>query len=517
MVDKLKISYILSILGAVLILLPLVFMVVMLLNSEASSNWVFIRDFALRGVLTNTAIVTVLSALSAGFVGTILAILMSLYDFPLKKILNIFLVLPLALPPYIAAFSYVRLLSFTGPVQVFLRTNFNTTGDLFSIMNIPGAVFIFTITLYPYVYLIAKAFLQRGSGSIIENARLLGGTKLIIFAKVVLPIMIPAIMAGATLVGLEVLNDYGVTSYFGVRTLSVLILQAWHGMFDLNLAVRVSATTVGFVLFFVLIMRLLANDKKYRIVSSKERALNAVPLKSYKAIMAIGLCLIVSFISFFVPVIQMIAWTNNVNIAAIAGFALNSVYVAALGTIVIIVFSLLLANTNRYANRYMRSFFKLTTYGYALPSSVLAIGVIVTVQTGGFSLWVLIFAYFVKYFALGFGIIERGFVRTGNIYTENARTLGVSPIKAFFKVDVFMVKNFIISGGILVFVDLLKELPLTLVLRPFNFDTLSTRVYMFAINEQIAEAAPFSLGIILISAVFIIIANHFVEEWIKNV
>jgi len=527
---KLNLWLLLAVLGVVVILLPLIFVFSHLLE-PTSDNWANIRTYTLLNIIQNTISITLFSALSASIIGGFLAVIMSLYNFRGKSLMNILLLLPLAIPPYISAFTYNSILNFTGPIQTFFRNNFGiiVNQNLFNILNLRGAVFIFTITLYPYVYLIVKAFLENNSASIIENAKILGQNKVYIFFKIILPIIIPSVASGAMLVSLEVLNDFGVSSYFGIRTFSTAIFQAWHGMFDVNLAFRISLNMVILVLTFILIGKFLSNDRKYRIMSAKEKSLTKINLRGYKAFLAFFICFIVFFISFFIPVLQMVFWTarnNNINTNNLLTYARNTVYVSLIATFLILIFNIIIANVSRMSNKKAKIFFRLSSIGYIVPAPVLAISIISLFsfieRTGllgdfafSFSLFMLIFAYFIRYFTIGLQYIEKGFSKIGNIYTDSSRVLGLSITKTFLKVDIFLIKNFILGGGILIFIDLIKELPLTLILRSFNFQTLSTRVYMFAINEQVAESAPYSLVIILIGAVFITLAHILNERTLK--
>ena len=526
--QKVNLWFLLAILGVIIILMPLIFMLLHLFEPP-STNWHNIRTYALRNIIINTIFITMISALSASVVGSALAIIMALYNFKGKKIMNILLILPLAIPPYISAFTYSSILSFTGPIQTFFRNSFDVivNQNLFNIMNLRGAIFIFTITLYPYVYLIVKAFLENNSASIIENAQILSKSKIHVLLKIILPILMPSIISGAALVSLEVLNDFGVSSYFGIRTFSTAIFQAWHGMFDVNLAVSLSLTMIGFVLSFILICKFFSNDKKYRIVSSKEKNLSKINLKGFKALLVFSICFFVFSVSFLIPVLQMIFWSVGSSRSNLFMYARNTAYISLGATMLILIFNIIVANVSRLSTRKTKLFLRLSGIGYIIPAPVLAISIIslfVFIESTNvlgdfsfsFSLFMLVFAYFIKYSTIGLQYIEKGFTKVGNIYTESSRVLGLSITKTFLKVDIFTIKNFILGGGILIFIDLVKELPLTLILRSFNFQTLSTRVYMFAINEQIAESAPYSLVIILVSASFIVFAHVLSERTSKQ-
>lgn len=494
-----KISRTISYLGAIIFILPLAFLLVHL--NEHSPSLSLIIEHVLLGVVTNTLTLMLLTIITTTILGVYFAILTSLYDFPFKRLFRILLILPMAIPPYIAAFNYAHMLNFTGPVQTFLRSfGVNTAG--FSIMNIRGAVFIFTITLYPYVYLICSAYLRKHSRSIIESAALLGGVRKFL---VIIKLLTPSIISASTLVSLEVMNDIGVTHYFGIRTLSTLVFQAFNQMFDMALAVRISLTTIAIIAVYIFISRMLASDKKY-ISSPRSKPIKPIRLKNYS--LPLLSIFVVVLIAFIIPVFYMIDMVNlnTINIPHLITLTSNTVKIAFLTTLIILFFALIIVNYARFSGKREKSLLKITNLGYAMPSTILAIGVIsLFSQIGnfGFSIIMLVFAYVIKYFSLGYLLIERAFEKSGKVYSESSKMSGRGDFLTFIKVDIFTIKNGLIGAFLLIFIDIVKELPLTLILRSFNFETLSTRIYMFAANEQIPTSAPFSLVIIFICAVLI--------------
>lgn len=503
-----------SLLCVGIVLLPITFLVGAFFE-EVSPSWQNIRTYALNPTIINTVIIVFMSAFFSAVVGTTLAIIMSIYNFKGRRILHPLIILPLAIPPYISAFTYANFLGFTGPVQSFLRNSMGIF-TTFSIMNIHGAVFIFTITLYPYVYLISRSYIKNNGGALLENARLLGRNNLYALIKIVVPLLIPSIITGTTFVALETVNDFGIANYFGIRTLSTLIFQAWYFMYDINLSLRISLVLVAFIAVYLFIGKLLSKDNRYKL---PQKPITPIRLNGI-GLLIIIFPVVVILISFIIPVLYMIFIMESINFNEIFVLSVNTITIASISTFIIIFISLFVANTSRFVKT--SPLFKLASIGYAIPSPVLAIGIIslfVSLDNNGllfghtftFSSVMLIFAYCIKYFKSGYGNIEKGFTKVGLSYTEGSRTLGHNIIKTLFKVDVFTIKNSIISGSILIFIELVKELPLTLILRSFNFQSLSTRVYMFAINEQIPKSAPYSLAIILICSVFVVIIS-FIDE-----
>ncbi|MGE7872558.1 ABC transporter permease [Bacillus paramycoides] len=519
-----------SLVGVAIVLLPNFFIVISLFQ-KVNENWQHIKDYMLRDYIWNTLQLAFFTGICTIIVGVTLAWLVAAYDFPLKKLFRWMFVLPLAIPPYIAAYTYSGMLSYTGVVQRFFRNTLEWKVDTsyFNIMSIQGAVFIFTITLFPYVYIITKSYLENQSASLIENARLLGKNQWQVFYQVVLPISQVAIVGGVSLVILEVLNDYGVASYFGIQTFSTAIFQTWFGMYDVDSAVRLAAILMVGVITFLFIEKLLRNRKKFNATTSKTKALTPIRLKGWKGLLALSYCVLIFSFSFAIPFIQMISWAlltyESVLQTQFIELIKNTLFVALLATTIIIVLSIMIANVCRVQkNSFSNVLTRFVSIGYSIPGAVLAIGVLtlfISVDKGlstlyewvgtdrklvlSLSIVMVIFAYVIRYLAIGFNSIEAGFEKMGTKYYEASRMLGFGMTKTFIKVDLPLMKGTIISGFILTFVDIMKELPLTLILRPFNFDTLATKTYQFASDERIQEASISALIIVLISMVSVYI------------
>lgn len=503
--------------------------------SPAGEYWEQVKDYLLQTYFIDTLLLLFFSGLASVFLGVSLAWYTSIYEFRGRKLLEILLFLPLAIPPYIAAYTYDGLLGYTGVVQSFMRNilGMSATSASFSVPAIPFAVFIFTVTLFPYVFLFVKTFLHNQSGSLLENAILLGGSRPRAFFRIILPLLIPAMLAGGTLVSLEVLNDYGVSSYLGLNTFTTAIFSAWFGMGDVDTAIKLAVILLAMVIVFLIIVRAMQHRKKYRIVSSKERQLTHRKTSGLSGGMIISYCILVSLIAFVVPVSQMIVWAvkswDKAVFIEILGYIGNTIYVGGVATVLIMTFAVGAANANRlFSGRYTVLSAQAATMGYAIPSAVLSMGVVTTfafMDNGiraifygvsglplSMTVCMLIYAYFVRFYSIGYQAVDTAFSKVGPIYTEASRTLGLSVTKTFFKVDIHMIRRAIVSGIGLVFVDIMKELPLTLTLRPFNFNTLGTKVYEYANNEAIHQTAFPSLCIIAVSATVIIIMQLWSRE-----
>lgn len=528
---------VLSLIIVILILLPNV-SIIFNFFTEQTDNWAHIREFILPELLKNTTIIVLFTSILSILIGTSLAWLVSAYDFPLKGLFKWTLILPLAIPPYIAAYTYNGILNYTGIIQKTLRNHFDiqVNQTYFDIMTLPGSIFIFTLFLYPYIYMITRAFLASQSSSLIENARLLGRNAFEIFFRVVLPISRGAIIGGVSLVILEVLNDYGVVQFFGIPTFSTAIFQTWFGMSDLNAAIKLSATLMFIVFAILIIERLLRGRKRYSYSSPKVRPLKPIRLRGWQAFAAFSYSLTILGLGFIIPFTQLTQWTlltyEKIADPVFISLIKNSLIVAIVGSLMIVVFAVIIANFARMHQSFIsNASARVVILGYSIPGAVIAVGIItVFIKTDNLlfgvyealgkepelllstSLFMLISAYVIRFLAVGFNAIESGFDKIGNKYTEASRMLGMGITKTFFKVDFRLIKGAILSGFILAFIEIIKELPLTLILRPFNFDTLSTKAFQYASDEQIHEASLASIIIVIISGIAIYIFQHLLEK-----
>lgn len=534
---NLNIWTILSIVAVLIVLMP-TFDIVTNLFKAPNENWYHIKEFLLKEYTYNSLKIAFFTGLFTLIIGVFLAWIISMYEFPFRKFFSWALILPMAIPGYIAAYTYAGMLSYTGIIQKTLRNTFNMQVDqkYFNIMSIEGVIFIFTFFLFPYIYIITKAFLENQSSALIENARILGHKPTSIFFRVILPVSRASIIGGLTLVILEVFSDYGVVNYYGVSTFSTAIFKTWFGMGDVSTAIRLAGILMVFVIALMVGENLLRGRRKYSFTTSKIRPIKREKLTGVKAGLAFSICLMVLSISFIIPVAQLIQWAfmsyKNVLNHNFVELLKNTVMVAGIATLIIVFFGVIVANFCRInKSKISKVFAKIVTIGYSIPGAIIAIGVIVffisidrslggvyeaigitnkTLVLSG-TVAILIFAYVIRFLAVGFNNIESGFEKVGNRYFEASRMLGMGVTQTFFKVDMKMIKGAIMSATILTFVDILKELPLTMTLKPFNFETLATQTYKFASDERLHEAAIPALIIIGVSIVSIYIF-HIIGE-----
>jgi iron(III) transport system permease protein len=481
----------------------------------AGEAWSHVATTLLPEYLLHTAVLAAGAGTVALVFGVGTAWLVSMCDFPLRGFFHWALVLPLAVPAYMAAYSYAGMLDVTGPVQRVVRWLTGAGPDTFmywNVMRIEVLALIFGVVLYPYVFLLTRSLFEGRSGRALEAARILGRGPWSVFLRVGLPLARPAVIAGLALVLMEVLNDYGAVAYFGVTTFTTGIFRSWFAMGDLDTAIRLSAILMLVVLVVLGLERWQRGSARYEETGGG-RPVTRYRLGGWAAAGAIAFSALPLLIGFVLPVAQLGLWAvrtaPDVVDWSFLRMALNSFALASGAALIAVAVAVVLA----YAGRIDRTPFtaaaaKLAMLGYSIPGAVIAVGVLVAVLgvdrllTGGTALVLtgglvaLVFAYVVRFMAVAYLSVEAGFTRTGTNLGSASRTLGVSPLRTLFRIELPLLKRALLAAGVLVFVDVLKELPLTLILRPFNFDTLATRAFELASIEQVAQSAPAALLVI---------------------
>ncbi|UKK96864.1 iron ABC transporter permease [Brevibacillus brevis] len=532
----------LSVIGAFLALLPSLYIFFGLFQKQ-NENWQHIQEYMLLDYALQSLWLVLGTGACTIIVGVTLAWLVAAYDFPLRRFFSFAFVLPLAIPPYIAAYTYGSMLSYTGSIQTFLRDAFGLTLDqrYFDIMSMKGAIFIFTLFLFPYVYLITKTFLEKQSAVFIENARLLGKNQTHIFFRIVLPMSQAAIVGGASLVAFEVLNDFGVTKHFGIQSFSAAIFKTWFGMYDVESAIRLSAWLMTLIIGIFIVERLVRKRKKYSSPTNRSTPLTRRKLRGITMYAAVIFGLVIVSFSFVIPVGQLIVWATwtygEVLNETFWKLLSNTLFISCISITILMLLAVIVANVIRFSRGsiFAVALTRLISMGYSIPGAVLSIGVMAVMMSVdkelssfyswlglganklvlSMSLFMLTFAYIIRFLAVGFNAVEAGFEKTGNRYSEAARMLGMSMTRTFFKVDLPLIKGAVLTGFILVFMEIVKELPLTLLLRPYNFETLATKAYQYASDEQIHQAAIPSLCIIAVGIVSVIFYHWLGERQAK--
>jgi iron(III) transport system permease protein len=500
----------------IILLLPIIFVISNSFSAEGN-NWLQASQTLLPLYIKNTLILLAGICVLTIIIGVSTAGLVTVYDFPFRKHFEWVLILPLSIPTFINAIAYVGMTDYAGPIRIFLR--WIGTDVYIDIMDHVGAIIIMSLVLYPYVYVAARAAFMLQSASLIEVSRSLGKSLTKTFLKISMPISWPLIFSGLLLVIMEVLNDYGVVYYFGIPTFTAGIFRAWLALGDLPSAVFLSIIVLIFVIILVAIDARIQYGKK---VSTDNEETVLARITSKKKWLIFLICSIPVFFGFIVPVAQMIWWATLASTAEVwmksLTFMGNTSLLGLIGGITIILFSIILSYSNRLSSKHWTSkiFGKLSMFGYALPGAVIGIGIVT------FIVWLnpdwiysgilaLVFGYTARFFAVGYGQIDSGFEKIPFQLDYAGSSLGKYALHRFFKIHIPLLKPVLIGGFIMVFVDIAKELPLTLILRPFNFETLATNAFQYAKDEMAPKSASSSLLIIFVSAIPVYFLNKILK------
>lgn len=527
-----------AIVAAILLLVALPIATVALLALTPADNiWPHLVSTVLPGSILRTLLLSAGVGIVTFSVGTGAAWLVTMYRFPARELLDRLLVLPLAVPTYIVAYCYVELLDYAGPVQTHLRATFGYTasGDYWfpHVRSLGGAVFIFSAVLYPYVYLTARASFAQQSVCVLEVARTLGRSPLATFADVALPMARPAIAAGVALVIMECLNDLGAVQYLGVDTLSATIYATWVQRSNIGGAAQIATVMLVLVAILLASERALRGGARSHHTTGRYRAIPFQELEGWKGITAATLAALPFVFGFLVPLAVIIPdAATHLDGAMSSGFlpaAGNTLMLAGIAALVAVGIALILAYARRIAaNGFVRSAGRFTALGYAVPGTVLAIGLLIPlagidnsvdafmratfgVSTGlvlSGSLFALTLAYVIRFLAVALAPIEAGLDRVSTNLDAAARTLGESALSSLWRVHLPLLIAPLGAAALLVFVDSMKELPATLLLRPFNFETLATHVYSLASIEQLEQASLAALTIVLVGLVPVLLLHE---------
>lgn len=510
--------------------------VLYLATTAPENDWPHLVSSVLPSALKNTLLLTFGTGLLTLVAGTGTAWLVTMYRFPGRAALDRLLVLPLAIPTYIAAYCYGDLLDFAGPVQSGLRSLFGWTARDYwfpDVRSLGGAVLIMSAVLYPYVYLAARATFVQQSVCALEVARTLGRTSMGTFWAVALPLARPALAAGAALVAMETLNDLGAVQHLGVETLSASIYTTWLQRSNLGGAAQLATVMLGLIFVLLAAERIARGGAKVHHTTGRYRAIPFQDIEGWRGYAAAALCSLPFIAGFVVPFLLLGRFAiGHFSVAIEGGFlkaAWNSMFLATLAAAVAVALGLLIS----YAPRVARTSFtgaaaQISGFGYALPGAVLALGVLIPlaaldnsvdavarnifgVSTGlilSGSVAALVYAYVIRFLAVARGGIEAGLERISPNLDAAARALGETAASALWRIHLPLLMPALGAAGLLVFVDALKELPATLLLRPFNFETLATHVYAFAALEQVESGALGALTIVLAGLVPLVVLHR---------
>jgi iron(III) transport system permease protein len=511
---------------ALVMLLP-VAIILMGLLTDSSDAWEHLVATVLPTYIRNSLVLMVGVGLGVIALGVSTAWLVSTCQFSGRRWFEWLLLLPLAAPTYILAYVYTDTLEYFGPVQTALRGPFGwqrATDYWFpNIRSIEGAILLFSLTLYPYVYLLARvAFLEQSTATL-EASRSLGRGPWQSFWSVALPMARPAIAAGTALALMETLNDFGTVAYFSVPTFTTGIYRTWFGMGDRPAAVQLSALLLLFIFALILLEQQSRRRARYYQGMGRSVSQSRYGLAGLRAVGAWVTCFVPVLLGLLVPIGLLLAMTlRNADATLNRSFwvlSRNSLVLAVLAAVLAVLLSLVMAYGLRL-NRtpFLRLAVQGANLGYAVPGAVIAVGTLIPLagfdnaidawmrQTFGFStglllsgtIVALLFAYLVRFLAVSFGATEAGLSKIKPSLDDAARSLGQSPRQTLMKVHRPLLGSSLLTATMLVFVDVMKELPATLIIRPFNFDTLAVRVYQYAADERLIEASAPALAIILV-------------------
>lgn len=488
----------------------------------------------LPAYLMDTIVLCIMVTFLVGVMGTCSAVLVTVFEFRGRRVFEWALLLPLAMPAYVVAYAYTDFLQFSGALQTWLRSSLGLEGRLIpEIRSLWGAALVFSFCLYPYVYLLARTALSERAVHLMEAAKLLGSPLRLRIIKVALPLARPAIAAGITLALMETLADFGVVSYFGVQTFSAGIYKAWLAMDD-----RIVAAQLATVLLLVVVLLLKLEhhaQKQMRYASDKgvnKAARHAAPTKLHgkAALLAQVLCTVPVLLGFALPVLLMmltlVAQLQQSDVLmpweAFSTWSWNSLRLAGMTAALGVATGLWLAFSQRlHPSRWINRVVQLASLGYAVPGAVIVVGLLLPVAwlqsqypsvNAGYWLTAtsagLVWAYLVRFNAVAVNTLQSGYSRIPMSLDESARMLGVNNLGILRHVHAPLLKRSILTVALLVFVDTMKELPATLVLRPFNSDTLAVVTYQLARDERLGEAALPALALVLVGLLPVILLSQ---------
>lgn len=529
--DKLSL---ITIATAALLTLPIVVIVFQII-SEDMSVWHHLYETVLFDYVTNTLLLMFGVGVGVIILGVSTAWWTSSFDFPGRRIVSLLLLMPMAMPAYIIAYTYTGLLDYAGPVQSFIRSTFQVSyGEywFFEIRSLTGAMLMLAFVLYPYVYLMSRAAFLSQSGNLLDVSRSLGVTPLRSFFKVTLPMARPAIIAGLSLVLMETLADYGTVEYFGVSTFTTGIFRTYYGLGSIAGAAQLATGLLAFVLLLVMLEKFSRRRIRYFSHTESQLRPNRVKLTGWLQWIVLAWCMVPVSIGFLIPAAVLAYWSVKSSLLLSPEFFVliwNSFSLAFIAAFVAVSLALVLAYAARKSkSKLVNGAVQVTSLGYAMPGTIVAIGVVIAlngfddaflsflerytdIEFGLFlsgTLVAVVFAYTVRFLAVSLGSIQSGLQGIKPSIDQSAQLLGLTPSKIIRKVHVPLLSGSVLTAFLIVFVDVLKELPATLILRPFNFNTLAVRAYEFASDERLIDVGPASLTIVLVGLLPVFLLNR---------
>jgi iron(III) transport system permease protein len=502
-------------------------------NGETAQILFEMGQTVLPGYVATTLALSAMVALGVALVGTATAACVTVFEFRGRRTMEWALLLPLAMPAYVIAYAYTDFLQFSGPAQSWLRQSFGLTGRVLpEVRSLGGAAWVFTFSLYPYVYLLARTALAERAAHLMEAARLLGAPLSRRIREVALPMARPAIAAGMALALMETLADFGVSSYFGIQTFTAGIYKAWLAMDN-----RIAAAQLATMLLAVVVLLLALEQKaqaRMRFATTRGRHgggdARPVVLSGTRRWVALAICGLPVLMGFMLPVLFMlrplVADWSVLPWDRFLVWARNSIWLGALTSAVAVAIALFLAFcVRRTPRKLQRTAVQLVGLGYAVPGAVIVVGLLLPVgwlqqvapqSSAGY--WItatalgIVWAYLVRFCAVALQSVQSGYARIPGSFDDSARMLGTGGLGLMRRVHWPLLKRSTAAAALLVFVDVMKELPATMVLRPFNTDTLAVVAYQLARDERLGEAALPSLALVLVGLVPVMLLSRALRQ-----
>jgi len=522
--------------AAALVSVPVVSIAVDVLAAGTGSTWAHLVATVLPEYVRATVVLVLGVGIGVSLLGVGAAWLVTHLDFPLRRSLEWALVLPLAVPAYVMAYAYADWLQYAGPVQSALREAFGwRRGDywFFEVRSLGGAVVVLSAVLYPYVYLLARvAFLERG-GAMMEAGRSLGLTPWQSFLRVSLPMARPAIAGGTALALMETLSDYGTVSYFGVQTFTTGIVRAWFSLGDRAAAAQLSMCLLGFVVFVLAAERAARGRARFYGAATQRRPPQSVRLRGGRAALAMVACALPLIVGFALPaglLLKMALADGDpqfgLRFATLAG---HSLLLSSSAAVAAVTLAVAFAYARRTEPRPLtHAAHAVAGLGYAFPGTVIAVGVLIPLAQldNALALWLrehagwevgliftgsiaaLVYACVIRFLASALHTVDAALARITPSMDDAARSLGLTATHTLGRVHLPLLRRSLLTAGLLVFIDVMKELPATLVMRPFNFDTLATQAFQLASDERLAEAATASIAIVVVGLLPLVLLSR---------
>ncbi len=514
--NKLTIS---SVFLTLLISLPALILFTNIFSS--SDNWQHLVDTVLFEYIFNSLYIMFGVAVLTTFLGFSTAYVTSLFSFTGSKFFHYALILPFAIPTYIVAYVYGGMFDITGSVTTYILNLMGKTLDevyFIDIMSIEGAIFVISLVLYPYVYLICKTYLKAESSSILDASKTMGLTNFQILYKVIIPISRPAIVAGVILAVMEAVADFGVMDYYGVSTFITGIFRTWFGMGSVEDASKLASMLMFFIFLLIFLERFQRRNRRYKSSGKDFKPISKQKLTGVGNFLAFIICFIPFFLGFLLPFSQMSYWFyisyENIIDEDFLTILYQTLFLGISSAILITILAFIIVyNVRLYKGKLADSLTQASKLGYSIPGAVIAVGILsfFSIIDKSFNILVsgtilaVIFGYIVRFIAISINNYESGFSKIPQTYDDVCKTMQIGAFQTFFKVIFPLIKSSIIVSFIVIFIEVIKELPLTMILRPFNFDTLAVLSHELVGQAQVVESSVPAMFIVLLGIVSVLI------------